>query len=228
MNKVIKPERLTVKDIRKIFMEKLLRADFLESSSGKMLDIVGATFIADEESIFGEPNRDYIRKEIDWYSSQSRNVYDIEGTVPKIWQMVASRTGEINSNYGWCVFSEENGLQYKNTLRKLKKDKHSRQAIMIFNRPSMHTDWNFDGRSDFMCCQNVQALIRNDKLDIVVNFRSNDARFGYLNDYAYMKHLRDLLFDELVLQYKDLQIGDIIWNAGSLHVYERDFDLVSK
>lgn len=223
---MIKLERLNVKDIRNVFKEKLKSNDFLESSGGKMLDIVGASFIADEESIFGEPNRDYIRKEIKWYASQSRNVYDIEGTVPKIWQMVSSRTGEINSNYGWCIFSEENGLQYLNTLRKLKADKHSRQAIMIFNRPSMHTDWNFDGRSDFMCCQNVQALIRNDVLDIVVNFRSNDARFGYLNDYAYMKHIRDMLFSELVLQYKDLEVGDIIWNAGSLHLYERDFNLV--
>lgn len=223
---MIKLERLNVKDIRNVFKEKLKSNDFLESSGGKMLDIVGASFIADEESIFGEPNREYIRKEIKWYASQSRNVYDIEGTVPKIWQMVSSRTGEINSNYGWCIFSEENGLQYLNTLRKLKADKHSRQAIMIFNRPSMHTDWNFDGRSDFMCCQNVQALIRNDTLDIVVNFRSNDARFGYLNDYAYMKHIRDMLFSELVLQYKDLEVGDIIWNAGSLHLYERDFNLV--
>jgi hypothetical protein len=31
----------------------------------------------------------------------------------KIWQEVASNKGEINSNYGWCVFHPDNGSEGK-------------------------------------------------------------------------------------------------------------------
>jgi thymidylate synthase len=217
-----------VEDIRKEFIGMYQNEMFLETSSGKMLEIIGAHFIADENFIIGKPNEEYIKREIEWYKSQSLNVWDIKGNVPKIWQMVSANDGTINSNYGWCIYSKENGEQFKNVLRKLKQDKNSRQAIMIYNRPSMHTEWNENNRSDFMCCQNVQYFIRDDKLHCVVNFRSNDARFGYLNDYAWMKYVQEELFEELKIQYKKLEIGDIIWNAGSLHIYERDFKLIEE
>jgi thymidylate synthase len=218
----------TTKDIRNEFIKMYKNDEFLPSGTGKMLEIIGAHFIADENSIIGEPNTNYIQREIDWYKSKSLNVWDIEGKVPKIWQMVAANDGTINSNYGWCFYSKENDYQFKNVLRKLKQDKTSRQAIMIYNRPSMHQEWNENGRSDFMCCQNVQYFIRDDKLHCVVNFRSNDARFGYLNDYAWMKYVLEELHKVLKHTYETLEIGDIIWNAGSLHIYERDFKLINE
>ena len=99
---------LTVKDIREQFKALYGSAEF--NGSG-LLEIVGASFIADEESIFGKVDYAYVEKEIAWYNSKSRNVYDMHNP-PKIWQAVATHDGRINSNYGWCIYSDDNFNQY--------------------------------------------------------------------------------------------------------------------
>lgn len=191
-----------------------------------MLEIINASFIADEPSIFGEPNEDWHRREREWYLSQSLNVNDIPGPVPAIWQQVASYKGEINSNYGWCIFSKANGYQYINALDALRTNRHSRQAVMIYNRPSMHDDCRRDGMHDFICTHSTHLFIRNGRLDYIVNMRSNDAIFGYKGDYAWHRFVQMLARDSLAKDYPDLTLGTLYWNAGSLHVYPRHHHLV--
>jgi len=108
----------TVEDIRNYFKDALALEEFVIDKTGvKTIELINASFIADEESIFGEPNHDYIRREIDWYLSKSLNVNDIPGKVPEIWKQVADNKGNINSNYGWCIFSPENGfMSYHKTI----------------------------------------------------------------------------------------------------------------
>ena len=75
-----------VADVRSWFKELKDKKEYVTDKTGcQMLEVVGATFIADEEAIFGTVNRDYVEREIAWYKSQSRNVYDIPGTPPKEW-----------------------------------------------------------------------------------------------------------------------------------------------
>lgn len=213
---------LKVKDIRNQFINLLSNEEFVIDKTGvKMLEIVGQSFLADEASIFGTVNTEYVKNELEWYISQSLNVNDIPGGPPTIWKQVADSNGFINSNYGWCIFSKENGSQFYKVFSELKTNPWSRRAIMIYNRPSMHTDYNKNGMSDFMCTNAVQFLIRNNKLNAVVQMRSNDVIFGFKNDYAWQKYVLDKLALAL-----DIMPGDIIWNAGSLHVYEKHFKLV--
>lgn len=210
------------------------------------IEIVGASFIADEDAIFGEVNWDYVQREEGWYNSMSLNVNDIPGGPPQIWKAVADKDGFINSNYGWCIYSPENGFQrpkvsadheynfsslrmetiaetsqYQEALRELKKNPESRRAIMIYTRPSMWLDYNKGGRSDFMCTNAVQYLLRGGKLHAVVQMRSNDAVFGYKNDRAWQQHVLEKLANEL-----QVEPGDLHWNVGSLHVYARHYHLV--
>ena len=214
----------SVSDIRNQFVHMLNTGHFVTDKTGvKMLEIVGANFVADEPAIFGKVNEDYVKRELEWYESMSLNVHDIPGGAPQIWQAVADKNGFINSNYGWCIFSEENGLQYCNARIELMNNPYSRRATMIYTRPQMWVDFNKDGRSDFMCTNAVQYMIRNDKLHAVVQMRSNDVVFGYKNDYAWQKHVLDMLAGDL-----NVKPGDIIWNVGSLHVYERHFHLVTE
>lgn len=188
----------------------------------KMIEIRGASFIADEPSIFGKVNEDYVERELEWYKSKSLYVYDIPGGPPVIWKLVADREGYINSNYGWCIWSSENGSQYENVLQELREKPESRRATMIYTRPGMWVDYCHNGRSDFMCTNAVQYVIRYGKLHAIVQMRSNDVVFGYKNDYAWQKHVLDQLAGDL-----NIEAGDIHWNVGSLHVYERHFDLVT-
>jgi thymidylate synthase len=186
-----------------------------------MLELRSASFIADEPAIFGKPNEDYIKREIDWYMSCSRNVNDIPGETPAIWKQVATKDGLINSNYGWCIFSFENGNQFHRVENELRANPDSRRAVMIYTRPNMWEDYNKDGMSDFMCTNAVQYMIRHGILEAHVQMRSNDVVFGYKNDFAWQLHVLEMLADKL-----QVEAGNIFWNVGSLHVYERHFHLV--
>lgn len=212
----------TVNGVREYFINALERGWFVTDKTGvKTIEMIGACFIANEPAIFGTPNQDYIDREIKWYRSMSLNVNDIPGDVPAIWKQVADKDGFINSNYGWCIWSYDNHLQYESVLTELMKNPYSRRAVMIYTRPTMHKEYNTNGMSDFMCTNTVQYMIRDDKLYAVVQMRSNDAVYGYKNDYAWQKYVLNMLATDL-----GVAAGDIIWNVGSLHVYERHFDLV--
>ena len=215
---------MKVSDIRIQLYNKLNNQEFVTDKTGvKTVEIMNAAFIADEPAIIGTLNEDYIKRELEWYKSMSLNVNDIPGGPPEIWKKVSSKEGLINSNYGWCIYSKENGDQFQNVVNELTKNPGSRRATMIYNRPSMHDDYNKDGMSDFMCTNSVQYLIRDNKVHALVYMRSNDAVFGYKNDYAWQKHVLQELVDELGWAN---QVGDIYWNVASLHVYERHFDLI--
>lgn len=212
-------------DIRNMFIHKYKQQDFFEGVP--TLELLGVSFIADEEAIFGQPNYDYIRREIDWYNFQSLCIHHMEAPIPEIWKQIADKFGFINSNYGWCIYSNANGNQYKKAVDALVRDKNTRQAMMIYTAPDMHERAVESGRKDFMCTNTVQVLIRDDELHLVVNMRSNDAVFGYKNDYAWHKHVQLKLFNDLRLKYEDLTLGNVYWQVGSLHIYERHFSLVA-
>jgi thymidylate synthase len=213
------------------------------------IEIIGASFIADEEAIFGEVNWDYVKREEEWYNSMSLNVNDIPGGAPAIWKAVADKDGFINSNYGWCIYSNENfskmeidahgivpekdvqrdetdqyyvaASQYDAVAYELKKNPLSRRAVMIYTRPSMWLDYNKNGRSDFICTNSVGYVIRNGALNAHVQMRSNDSIFGFRNDLAWQRHVLEKLAAEL-----DVEVGQIHWSVTSLHVYARHYYLV--
>jgi thymidylate synthase len=213
---------MNVQDIRDQFIEKYQNKDFEVDKTGvKTIDIVCSQFEADENHIFGIPNEDYQKREIQWYLSKSLNVNDIPGVVPKIWTQVADPSGFINSNYGWMVFSEENGNQYDHCIDELKRNRSSRRAAMIYNRPSIWNEYNKNGMSDFICTYATQLLIRNDVLYYYVLMRSNDSIFGFNNDKAWHQYVLDKLSIDL-----DVKKTKMIWNSGSLHIYERHFYLI--
>lgn len=214
---------LKVQDIREYLIRELQAESFVVDKTGvKTIEMIGASFEADEPSIFGDVNDDYIQRELEWYKSMSLYVDDIPGITPAIWKKVASTEGKINSNYGWAIYSEDNGLQYLNVLDELKKNPNSRRAVMIYTRPTMWSDYNHNGMSDFMCTNAVQYMIRDGQLVAVVQMRSNDVVFGYRNDYAWQQHVADELSANLELSCEP----KIIWQVGNLHVYERHFDKV--
>lgn len=193
----------------------------IDKTGARTIEIINASFIADSNTIFGNVNEDYVKRELEWYESKSLNVNDIPGGPPAIWKQVATKEGKINSNYGWCIWSYTNWDQYAHVVQELRKNPNSRRAVMIYTRPSMWDDYNHDGMSDFMCTNTVQYVIRYGKLDAIVQMRSNDAWAGYRNDYAWQSYVLNKLCAEL-----GIRRGYIYWNAGSLHMYDTQFYLL--
>ena len=213
-----------VADIRAKLIQKYKDQDFVIDKTGvKTIEVIGESFIADEDWIIRKPNYEYIERELEWYKSQSLYVDDIPGGTPAIWNQVASDLGEINSNYGYLIWSDENYSQYQNVLEELTANPNSRRAVMIYNRPSMHKDYKRDGMSDFICTYANTFLIRDGKLISHYLMRSNDAVFGYDNDIHWAMHVQKRLAEDL-----NVECGDIIWTATNLHVYERHFKFIEE
>ncbi len=212
---------MIVEDIRQEFRRLYSRNKFNQRG---MLEIQGASFIADEASILGIPNKAYIKMELDWYMSQSLNVYDMSRP-PKIWMDVATSYGDINSNYGYLAFSAENGHQYKNVVRTLRKRPDSKQATLIYTRPSIHKEAYIDGMKDFICTNAVnynQDIYDYNVINCIVQMRSNDAVYGYKNDYAWHKFMLEKVCDDL-----GKKPGKILWQAASIHIYPKHFNLIN-
>ena len=170
----------------------------------------------------------YVQAELEWYMSQDLSV-EIIGEKAKIWKDISSAHNEVNSNYGWCIYSKDNYRQFQNCLEELYKNPESRRAIMIYQRPSMHYDYCRDGMNDFICTNCVQCFIRNNELIYVVNMRSNDAIFGFFNDFAWHCHVYEDLLNKLKWNgYPNIKSTNrsIIWLANSFHIYERHFNML--
>ena len=215
---------LTVDDIRQYFIQELRDENFtVDRTNSKTIELIGASFIADEEAIFGEPNVPYIDAELDWYLGCSTNINDIryKDEPPTAWQYAANEYGEINSNYGKLIFDDKYYRQFDNVINELNHEPDSRRAVMIYNRPSIWTEFDENGKNDFICTNAVSYYIRDNHLQSVVQMRSNDVVFGYKNDYAWQRYVMDMVANEV-----DCEVGTLTWQVQNLHVYERHFDLV--
>lgn len=215
---------MNICDIRNHFRNELLNKNFTtDRNGGKTIELLGASFHATEPAIFGKPNQEYIDAEISWYESQSTNINDIyvDRDPPKAWQMTANRHGEINSNYGHLIWSEQYHNQFDSVVNELRTNRDSRRASMIYTRPSIWVEYNDQNKNDFICTNSVTYYIRDNELHCVVQMRSNDVIFGYRNDYAWQEYVLCALADEL-----GVNDGDMYWQVQNLHVYERHFDLV--
>lgn len=223
---------MQVRDIRRYFIDKLNDEDYTIDKTGqKTIEMIGASFLADEPSIFGTPNQEYIDREIDWYCSGSTNINDIYGDErepPEAWKYAANKHGEINSNYGRLIFDDIYYRQYENVLNELADSNDTtRRATMVYNRPSIWTEFQDGGKNDFICTNAVTYYIRDDKLQAVVQMRSNDVVFGYKNDYAWQRYVMGLICQDLGGNNSKLKPGLLIWQVQNLHVYERHFHLVN-
>lgn len=169
---------------------------------------------------FRKTNKNFVLKELQWYLSCSLSV-DYIAQYAKIWKEISSDDGYVNSNYGWCLFSSENGNQYESAVQHLIKDSNSRHATMIYTRPSIHKDWNKNGMSDFICTNYVQVLYhrKSGKLNYNVHMRSNDFIYGFFNDFFWHCFVARCLMRRLGA------FVEINWIADSLHVYPRHFKL---
>lgn len=205
------------------------------------------TFYPDENCIMDlgthrKGQRKYVENELRWYLSMDRQIHGHEGieTNP-IWSKICSDSGRVNSNYGWCVFSPENGYgggigeglsQYDFALRQLKEKPDGRQSVIFYSRPAMQWEWNdnVNAKSDFTCTFQTQHFIRNNHLDYIVYMRSNDAIRGlHCGDLPWHAYVYNRIINDLndVNGLNTILSGRILWNAGSLHIYERDFELLT-
>jgi thymidylate synthase len=168
----------------------------------------------------------YIAAELVWYYLGRNDVAFISKWA-KFWEQIQNDDGTANSAYGNLIFKMKNqhGLsQYQWAIQSLIKDPYTRQAVMHFNMP-IH---QYFGNKDFVCTMNVNVHIRENKLHLKLNIRSNDAVWGTPTDAAFFCSLQMQMLNHLREVYPTLELGTYTHVADSYHVYDRHYDLVNK
>jgi thymidylate synthase len=218
---------MNVSDIRNTLQTMYDKEQFItDKTDCKTIQILGASFIADEPTIFGKVNQEYIDAEINWYKLGSTNIHDIDyDPTPAAWQYTADNNGEINSNYGRLINSPLYFNQYNNAKEELQRNSNSRRATMVYTRPSIWEEYQDNGKNDFICTNAVSFYINSlsSQVDCVVQMRSNDAVYGYKNDYAWHEHVLNKLSNDL-----GYDSGLIYWQVQNLHIYERHFKYLER
>lgn len=187
-------------------------------------------------------NLKYLLGEFIWYVSGDP---DPAGILPyaKFWDSIRNsgdfdgyEKGTVNSNYGTRLFGHNQAPdafwegriqpinQWAETVELLKRDKDTRQAIMNIHVPSdRHV-----GNKDVPCTLTLHWFIRENKLHLICNMRSNDVILGFTNDVFQFTMLQEAMQVQLKEEYPDLELGHYFHNAGSMHIYDRHFEMAGK
>ena len=189
-------------------------------------------------------NLKYLLGEFVWYLNGSSDP-EVIIFYSKFWNNIRNKTEDmvpagyeletVNSNYGHRIFGRNMNLlvpkaidgvvrgisQWKSTIELLSKDKETRQAIMNIHVPAdRHA-----GNSDVPCTLTLQFFIRQDRLHLIVNMRSNDAILGFTNDVFQFTMLQEAMLCSIKGVYPELKLGRYMHNAGSYHIYDRHYDM---
>jgi thymidylate synthase len=168
----------------------------------------------------------YIAAELLYYFTGRNDLAFIEKYAP-FWRQIANQDGTVNSSYGNLIFTSKNEHGYSQwewALKSLISDKDTRQALMTFNRPS----YQYNNNKDFICTLNGIFNIRDNKLNLTINMRSNDAILGTATDIAFFCILQQQALKLLQPHYPKLELGTYTHIANSYHIYERHFSLVDE
>jgi len=168
-------------------------------------------------------NWKYFTGEMAWYLHRDTDISYIN-KFSNFWKGITNQgTNQINSNYGALVINNE---QIGWVVDSLLADDNSRQAIMFFNQPK----FQFKGNKDFVCTMYANFFIRDNKLNMKIQMRSNDVFYGLTFDAPFFSFLMQSVY--LILKkddkYKSLELGDYYHFADNLHFYERHFELAEK
>jgi|TARA_B110000908_G_C10263203_1_gene461009 thymidylate synthase len=165
-------------------------------------------------------NWKYFAGELAWYMNKDRDV-DYIGQFSGMWSTLTNPdSNEINSNYGSLLF----GDQLKWVVDSLKSDKNTRQAIAFLNQPK----FQFKGNKDFVCTMYLNFFIRDNKLNMKVQMRSNDVFYGLTFDAPFFSFIQQHVRLWLLETYPELELGNYYHCADNIHFYERHFELAHR
>lgn len=119
----------------------------------------------------------------------------------------------VHGGYGPRIFGQRGHDQLENAIRLLRESPATRRAfIQIFNAED-----NAKRHKEVPCTTGLQFLLREGKLHLVANMRSNDAYFGLPHDVFCFTMLQ-----EMVARILGVELGRYWHSAASMHLYDKD------
>jgi hypothetical protein len=204
--------------------------------------LYSVNWVADKDSMIGQVNPDWVRRELAWFNSGSDLLEDMEGPVPALFKACAGWDGKVNSAYGHILFAlgdysdrlpyagHRNDTLFNRVVDTFQREGlGTRHAVAIITDRDIHTLASFNGRNDFICTNALNFMVdQENRLHIIAQMRSMDAVFGYRADYSMWDDLMENLLGNLERSYPELKRGTITFQVANLHVYPRHFELLAK
>ncbi|MBI0003610.1 thymidylate synthase [Bartonella sp. M0177] len=160
-----------------------------------------------------------------WYFSGRNDLAFIKYYIPRYRETsgLPENAVTVRGAYGPKLFGS--GGQVKKVITILKEKKSSRQAVIqIFDKSDLtkiikelRSEKKDIGKKivDVPCTCTIQFLCRNNRLNMVVSMRSNDAYIGLPHDIFAFTFLQ-----EYVATCLAMKLGEYYHFVGSLHIYE--------
>lgn len=151
--------------------------------------------------------------ELCWYLAKRKDVEFISYYIPAYKHY--ANGNNIYGGYGPRLFEWKGINQVENIKRILLRKPYSRQAVIqLFDAKDVATPHN-----DVPCTCTLQFMIRDDKLQMFTNMRSNDIHLGLPHDIFSFTMLQ-----EFVARSLSIEMGTYKHAVGSLHLYDKDVE----
>ncbi len=144
----------------------------------------------------GSNSLEFIAYYLPRYADESEDGLTIHGAYgPRLYRM----HGKIN--------------QLDKVIALLRENPTSRRAVIqLFDAKDIAGEYK-----EIPCTCTLQFLIRDDRMNLVVNMRSNDANLGLPHDVFAFTMLQEIMARAL-----GVEVGEYWHSVGSLHLYEKD------
>jgi len=165
--------------------------------------------------------------ELLWFLTGSTNTKLLEKHGVKIWDAWKTEDSEIGPMYGkqWTSWETPSGTvinQIEEVINIIKTNPTSRRMLVTAWNPADLPDESIDPQSNVKqgkmalaaCHAFFQFYVFNGKLSCQVYQRSADVFLGVpfnIASYALLTHM--------VAQQTDLDVGELIWIGGDVHIY---------
>ena len=126
----------------------------------------------------------------------------------------------VDDNTWEYTYHDRIKYQIPFVIEELRRDPYSRRAIIDVRKNNVDMDNEHPA-----CLQNMGFMIRDNKLDLVVTMRSNDApEATFMNAFAFIVGIQKYIVDQLNIDENlNIEVGSYTHIAYSFHCYEKDF-----
>ncbi len=175
---------------------------------------------------------DYVMAEILWYVS-GNNQTEWISNYSAFWKAISDDGVTANSAYGARIFHAHDyhhhhpegdrhselprgWTQWQYVKDELTRDPDSRRAVIHIRQPQD----SYMAKKDVPCTLNLQFFIRDKKLHLVVQMRSNDLILGTALDVPAFTFMQEMMAMEL-----GVELGYYYHTSNSMHVYDRHYKM---
>lgn len=214
-------EEDTLDDLLRVVLSKLLTDDNLITAS-RSGELGGFTEIFGAMLVLKNPRARLSRSEskgkvfsalgeLFWYLSKTNQL-----TFIKYYLSTYDKESDdgvlVRSGYGERLFWHNGADQMANVISILKNRPTSRRAVIqLFDASDLLEDYK-----SIPCTCTLQFLVRDGRLNMLVNMRSNDAFLGLPHDIFTFT-----MIQEIVARSIGVEVGLYKHSVGSLHLYEK-------